>query len=318
MKIAFFDQGSHNTSLYTNLKENGYDVVEIKYNSLNSLNSIKVDFVYPVFADSHLSWITQYNINNNLVGIKQKTADLIKTKDLYYKIFNELNIPCPKVYGVIKCDKNLLYNIPKDIIYPCIVKPFDGSGGCDVYIASDHTDLILFLSKTFLFQAKYYNKSVIFQEYVKGSVVSSIVGRVFNNEIKVDMFYDIETNSFPYPIETASVYPSKHNDKLTDILNDLKKFIKYIELDNYPFMLEVIVADDDIYFIDFAARVSGTAQILIWHGGEKNYGIKLLNSIVYQQDFEMDPIKPISIRIKPTDEILKRDSDMFRIGYDII
>jgi len=203
MKIAFFDTGIHNTFLYTNLIENGYDVVKINLNSVNTLNNVKVDFVYPTFADTQLSWITQYNINNNLISIKQKTADLIQTKDLYYKIFNSLNIPCPKVYEVIKCDKNLLYNIPKDIIYPCIVKPFDGTGGCDVYIASNHNDLILFLSKTFLFQRKYYNRSVILQE---------------------------------------SVYPSKHNDKLTDIVNHLKKFISHIELNNYPFMLDVMVS----------------------------------------------------------------------------
>jgi len=316
MKIAFFDTGIHNTILYTNLIDNGYDVIEIKSHSITTLNNIKVDFVYPTFADTQLSWITQYNINNNLIGIKQKTADLIKTKDLYYKIFNELNIPCPKVYRVIKCDKNLLYNIPKDIIYPCIVKPFDGTGGCDVYIASDHNDLILFLSKTFLFQRKYYNKSVILQEYVQGSIVS-IAGRVLNNEIKVDMFYDIESNSFPYAAQTASVYPSKYNDKLTDIVNHLKRFIDYIELDNYPFMLDVIVADD-VYFIDFGARVSFSPQFLMWHGGEKNYGIKLLNSILYQQDFEMNSIRPISFRVKPTDKILKSDSDVLKYGYEII
>jgi len=163
MKIAFIDTGNHNTFLYTNLKENGYDVVKIKSNSLATLNNIKVNFVYPSFSDFQLSWITQYNINNNLIGIKQKTVDLIKTKDLYYKIFNKLNIPCPKVYGVIKCDKNLLYNIPKDIVYPCIVKPFDGTAGCDVYIASSCKDLILFLSKKFFFQEMHYNKLVIFQ-----------------------------------------------------------------------------------------------------------------------------------------------------------
>jgi carbamoylphosphate synthase large subunit len=313
MKIAFIDTGTHNTFLYTNLKENMYDVVKIKS---NSLNNIKVDFVYPAFSDFQLSWITQYNINNNIIGIKQKTADSIKTKDLYYKIFNELNIPCPKVYGVIKCDKNLLYNIPKDIIYPCIVKPSDGTAGCDVYIASSCKDLILFLSRRFFFQGMYYNKSVIIQEYVEGSVVS-IVGRILNNEIKVDMFYDIECNSFPYPIETASVYPSKHNHKLADIVNHLKKFISYIELNNYPFMLDVIVADD-VYFIDFGARASFNPQFLIWHGGEKNYGIKLLNSILYQQDFEMDPIRPISFKVKPTEQILKHDNDVFKIGYDII
>jgi len=131
------------------------------------------------------------------------------------------------------------------------------------------------------------------------------------------MFFDIESNSFPYAIETALIYPSKHNDKLTNIVNHLKKFIGYIELDNYPFMLDVIVADD-VYFIDFGARVSFNPQFLIWHGGEKNYGNKLLNSIVYQQDFEMDPIRPVSFRVKPTKEILKHDIDVFKIGYDII
>jgi len=43
-----------------------------------------------------------------------------------------------------------------------------------------------------------------------------------------------------------------------------------------------------------------------------------LNSIVYQQDFEMDPIRPISFRIKPTDKTLKSDSDVLKYGYEII
>jgi hypothetical protein len=81
-------------------------------------------------------------------------------------------------------------------------------------------------------------------------------------------------------------------------------------------MLDVIVADD-VYFIDFGARVSVNPQFLIWHGGEKNYGIKLLNSILYQQDFEMDTIRPISFRVKPTDKILKSDSDVLKYGYEI-
>jgi hypothetical protein len=56
----------------------------------------------------------------------------------------------------------------------------------------------------------------------------------------------------------------------------------------------------------------------MWHGGEKNYGIKLLNSILYQQDFEMNSIRPISFRVKPTDKILKSDSDVLKYGYEII
>jgi len=306
MRILFPHKNNDNNFLYNNLKENDYDVV---------LENTNIDFVYPTFADTQLSQITQFNIQNNLVGIKQTTSELIKTKDRYYTIFNQLNIPCPTVYGVIKCDKNIFNNIPKDIEYPCIVKPFDGTGGLNVYIASDYKDLILYISKTFLFQRKYYNKSFILQEYIQGSIVT-IVGRVLNKQIKVDMLCDIETNSFPYPIETGLVYPSKHNDKLTDIVNHLKKFISYIELDNYPFMLDVIVADD-VYFIDFGARVSVNPQFLIWHGGEKNYGIKLLNSILYQQDFEMDTIRPISFRVKPTDKILKSDSDVLKYGYEI-
>ena len=307
MRILFLHKNNANSFLYNNLKENDYDVV---------LENTNIDFVYPTFTDTQLSQITQFNIQNNLVGIKQTTSELIKTKDRYYTIFNQLNIPCPTVYGVIKCDKNIFNNIPKDIEYPCIVKPFDGTGGLNVYIASDYKDLILYISKTFLFQRNYYNKSFILQEYIQGSIVT-IVGRVLNKQIKVDMLCDIETNSFPYPIETGLVYPSKHNDKLTDIVNHLKKFISYIELDNYPFMLDVIVADD-VYFIDFGARVSVNPQFLIWHGGEKNYGIKLLNSIVYQQDFEMDTIRPISFRVKPTDKILKSDSDVLKYGYEII
>jgi hypothetical protein len=63
-------------------------------------------------------------------------------------------------------------------------------------------------------------------------------------------------------------------------------------------MLDIIIDNDKIYFIDFAPRLS-VSHTLMWHSGEKDYGYKLINKLLHGVDYTLSINKAVLFRQLP-------------------
>jgi carbamoylphosphate synthase large subunit len=269
------------------------------------LETKQYQYIYTTFPDHHMKLIAEINSKFDLPGIKLKSYEKIKEKIVYYKIWKDLKIDVPKTYQIVK-NKKTLNTVSSNIKFPCLVKPSAGMSSMGIKIISSRDSLEDFFKdvdvKVHDYQEshgekfknfEYYStdSDYIIQEYIDGPVIS-VIGHMLNKSLSLDFFYDIESKSYPYAAETALVYPSKYfsNDLYENIKTKLEKFISLIELDDCPFMLDVILKDGNIYFIDFAARISAGCHLL-QYAGENHYASKLVNSILKNKNMLLNTNK---------------------------
>ena len=273
----------------------------------------KFDYIYPLFPDNLLVDISAFNTMYDMPGIKSVSAKHIVNKSSYYKIWNELDILTPQVYETVG-HLNELDELPVDINFPCIVKPSSGYCSLGVQIIDNIESLFRFFKDTDVklspFQESHNQKykslqylsfgsDYLIQEYISGRLIS-ISGVVKNNKIDIDFFYEIESDCYPYAAETGFIYPSDldTNDLREKIVTSLNKFFKHIQLDNSPFMLDVIMMQGNLYFIDFAARASAVSYRLFLYSNQKDYTVKLVDKILNDKTYTLE-MKPCILRVIP-------------------
>lgn len=273
---------------------------------------VRYDYIFPKLPDHHMIHLAEANDRLGIPGISRKTVGQIKEKKIYYDIWKNLEIPIPETYQIVPNKSNLSFLTP-GIKYPCIVKPSGGMSSLGIKILDNGKKLIDFFedvdvkvhdhqetngNKFKNFEYYSVDSDYLIQEYVTGRVVS-IMGHVCDNKISLDFIYDIHTDAYPYAAETGFVYPSVLSpNSLEKISGLIDRFISYIELDDSPFMFDIIVDEDRFYFIDFAARLSAGAHLLKYTG-EVNYGSKLVMKILDKIDFSVDCQKNIIKRQLP-------------------
>jgi len=270
--------------------------------------------IFPAFGDRSILVVAELNKKFNLHGISPDTAKLINSKIGYYNLWHELQIPFPMLYDTLESCETLS-TPPKNIKYPCIVKPSVGTASVGIQIIEDQQSLIDFFADTEEQLHKYQEKhgvnykklqycsgtnEYMIQTYVEGDVVS-FIGHVYKEQIYFDFIFDIESTSYPYAAETGLKYPSKHSSRLLQDKTTpyLKKFFDKIRFDNSPFMLDIIVdKNNKIHFIDFSPRLS-VSHTLMWHAGEKDYGYKLINKLLHGIDYTLSINKSVLFRQLP-------------------
>lgn len=258
------------------------------------LEKTQYRYIFPTFPDHHMRLIAEINDRYDLPGIRVSSYEKLKEKIIYQEIWESLDIDVPRIYKIVE-NKKTLETVPVDIKFPCLVKPSGGMSGLGIKIILTEEKLKEFFEdvdvKVHEYQEshgtkyknfEYYSADTdyIIQEYVDGPVIS-VIGHVIGGSVSTDVIYDIESDSYPYAAETALIYPSKYvtDEIYLDIKDKLEKFISLIELNNCPFMLDVILRDNKVYFIDFAARTSAGGHLLKY-AGESQYASKLVSSIL--------------------------------------
>jgi len=274
------------------------------------------DYILPTVDMASLI-VANINEKNNLPGIRKKPASLVMSKFKYYKIFDELNILYPKIYELFDMSKTQKFF---DIKYPCILKPTNASGGYNIEILysekekNESIQQIKFPSFKHLYHTLRKNIQFIekdeylIQEYIEGDICS-IMGYVDEENIQIDFMFDIFPAKGKYPAEIGFTGPSKYKGKIeSEILLNLKKFFKFIELKNSPFMLDMIIDNDKIYFIDFGARLSCNPMMLLYHRNI-NYASKLIDKILKNIDYKID-IEKTTLKLL-TNNNIKTDKDLY-------
>jgi hypothetical protein len=263
------------------------------------VTSDKYDYVFPSWIDSTAQTVAELCKLHALPNITVETATQVKSKIAYYQIFDDLNIPYPKVYAHVLPDHGIDYP-PVDIVYPCVAKPGAAVSKPGMKIFSNQDELVNFFSESNRktdTQYCHFNEVYMIQQYIQGTGCC-IMGHVHNNQVTVDFVYDMELDCYPYMAETAYKFPSQYQELLKQrTLPHIERFFQHIGLDNTVFMFDLVVdSNENFYFVDFGARMATNPNILVEHSGETNYASKLIDKLFSNKDFEMQTAKSVVLR----------------------
>lgn len=287
--------------IYANPANSWVDQINdlISFDYINDLvKAYDYDFIWPTWPDERSDVWAKVLENNNIKGITIEVAEKIKHKNLYLDEMKKIGINTPKIYFLLDPFASF-ESADYSVRFPCIVKPVAGSGSRGIKIIENFNELKNFFSDEHRqvsgFQERSENgfkdiqyccanEKYIIQEYIKGQVLS-VCGHIANKKISFDMFFDIGTSALPFTAETEKSFPSTVSEPIKHkIKDDCERFLSHINLNNSPFMFDVIVSGEDYFFIDFGARVSSNA--LIYHSGETDYAFKLVKSLTENIPFQ--------------------------------
>lgn len=273
---------------------------------LSALVSSKTyDYIFPTHSDVQAITVAEALCDAEVRWLTPDVAAIVGDKEIYQRIFEQLDIPCAKIFCTVEQGKGVEeINRNKDsIVFPCIVKPTNGTGGQGVKIIDNLTQLRLFFADM-RNPDRVHGAKYIVQSYIPGRIYSPI-GHVCKSRVCIDMDMEIETVGYPYAIEGGWIldsnrFPREIHEKVRGYL---QRFCDHVGLDNIPWGIDVVVdKDDNPYIIDFCWRLGRNSVKLLSHGNEKDYGEKLLNRLVHGTGFSLDLDKVVLYRgldIKP-------------------
>lgn len=252
------------------------------------LDSGQYNYFYPSWPDYNTLSAIEANERNNLPTIPSSAAKHINTKDAYYKIFEQLDIPVPKIYAMVSPDQSI-DTVPDSVHFPCVAKPSHAVSKPGMQIFNSKSELINFFSpqsQRINPQYSHRNKPYMIQQYIVGEAFS-IMGHVVDGHATIDFAYDIETDCKPYASETGCVFPSKQN--LDRLIPYIERFFKHLSIDNTIWMFDLVVGQDqNVYFIDFGARAPTNPQLLVKHSGESDYAAKIIDCLFNGKQFVLN------------------------------
>lgn len=251
------------------------------------LETNKYDWLFPSWADDHVEFIANLDPKFNFGGVLPSTAKFLKSKMHYYKVFEELGIPYPQVYGTVDPYQQL-DKLPDGMTFPIVAKPsyIRSKPGMEVF--EDPTKLLKFVTGSTAKTNKQYQPMgfpYMLQRYIIGTSCA-VSGVVKNGKVFVDFAYDIEP-AYPFCPEAGMLYPSINEEMLlTKTVDPLERFFKHIEFTDGIFNMDIIVDQDkNFYFLDFAGRLGTHPVMLMYHSGEHDIAKKLVDKLLYDIDY---------------------------------
>ena len=199
----------------------------------------------------------------DVLGIKYTGSDylgsaLAMDKGMAKKVFLQSKIPTPNGFTMTKSH---IHELPKEIGYPCIVKPCCGGSSVGMSIVKNETEYKKALDLAF----KYENEVVV-EEYIKGREFS--VGVIGGKSLPIieiipkSGVYDYETKY--QPGMATDVCPAPLSDEITDKMQtyaiDVYRELKLGSYARIDFLLD---ADDNMYCLEANTLPGMTATSLL-------------------------------------------------------
>ena len=231
---------------YWNISIEDYDLLSQK------IKESGVDGVFTGFTDSYLLPYQHLCEINNLpsYGTKQQ-FEILTNKALYKEWCRRFNVPTIKQYDVTS----------KDIQYPVIVKPVDGSGSRGLQICHNSQEL-----EIAVIEAKKSSKQgeVIIERYMTGQEVTIFwtfvdgeyyLSAIGNRHVKQNQGKDV------IPLPVGYTFPSVVIPKYQqEVEENVKKMFSELGIRNGMMFMQCKVEDGTCYVYDIGYRLTGSME----------------------------------------------------------
>lgn len=214
----------------------------------------------------------------------KQQLELTSIKSQYKKLFNDFGIPVVREFN--KDDI-------KNIEYPVLVKPVDGTGGYGISICNDSEELQFGINHAEDFSVR---KEILIEKYINLKEVS-IFYIIQNGNIYLSAMADRHTNSFKngvIPLPIAYHFPSKHLEVFLQKQNQKTiNALKSVGLKNGMLFIQSFVDNENFLYYDIGYRLTGTQEYNIL---EKACGYNPLKMMVdfaltgQMSDFDVKPL----------------------------
>jgi predicted ATP-grasp superfamily ATP-dependent carboligase len=222
-----------------------------------------IDLIFPLYNDMMFPYLYKK------LGFTDKQCNILSSKQAYTAFAKSVGVTVPNTYTDIK-----------QVTYPIIAKPVNGTGSIGVKVLNDYSEYFFFASGEDI-QYNDLGKHYIFQDFIDGPTISC-AGRIVDGDILFDCVYTIESSDLPYRAETGFLLNSYY--KNTDpIKEQIEKLSNGLELTNCAWMADFISGrDGQFYLVDFSPRLSVSAQVLIKHSAGIDYNKLIVDSLLYK------------------------------------
>lgn len=219
------------------------------------------------------------------LGLYHNPLDLIyhyRDKSKMREIFERHDIPQPKVIHVLTENSNL-DEVPWDTLpYPVVTKPSEAAGSVMVRICYSPSEAkkavgeILQFKESRVTSLSFNNKALI-EEAVLGPEYSVEI-LINNNKILHSSVTTKIISKPPFCEELGHIVGNKIPDELLQkIKENIKKLINAWKINNGVIHAELKVKDNEVYFIEAAARIAGD---MISELVELAYGLNLEEAFI--------------------------------------
>lgn len=194
--------------------------------------------------------------------ISYQTALNVTNKEFMKKVFYDNEIPTSK-YFVLKENTDLEF-IYKQLEFPVVVKPCDCNSSKGVIKVNNEKEANSAISQALSLSR---TSTAIIEEFKEGI------------ELSVDVWVDNEgtkvlsastTSKIKNNDNAFTIYQSKYPVEITEIATlkikeTAAKIAKSFNLVNCPILIQLIVNNDEIYVIEFSARMGGGTKYKLIH-----------------------------------------------------
>lgn len=215
----------------------------------------KVDLITTACTDQALLTVAKVSEELSLpTYIDYEKALLVTNKKYMKEQFMKVGVPTAKC-KVYSASEEFLADI-KNITFPSVVKPCDCNSSKGVTRVENEKELREAVEIAFSLSRSHL---VIVEDFIDGPEVSIDVW-VDNEGAKV--LSVSETDKIASSEDSFTIYKSKYpvniSEKAFDNIKDIAKLIATgFELNNCPVLIQAIVSGDDVYVIEFSARMGG-------------------------------------------------------------
>ena len=212
----------------------------------------KIDLVYSVGSD--LAIPTAMLVSEQLGlphYLSSLTARLCHNKALFRK---QLGRDFPGNIGSYVIHE--IKELPKEIEYPCMLKPVDSQGQRGCFKVNNASELKAAFEKAIVFSEE---KEVIVEQYIQGDEIS-VNGYVRNGNILVSVISDrCSYSEYPGGIIKKHILPSKYEKTETSekVLDLAKRIIEAVNITNGPVYFQMKVNQGTPFIIETAPRLDG-------------------------------------------------------------
>lgn len=195
----------------------------------------------------------------NLPGNPHKSVDLLCNKNKFRQFLKENGFNSPTAISFDNLENAISWKNKQEVEFPLIVKPVDSSGSKGVTKVYDPIDLMPALKFAFKFSK---SKKIIVEKLIEKNHEYLVGGDIliYNREIilpgLLNCHRDTNVNEL---VPVGKSYPLQLDKEYVDkILQELKKLVNLLNIDNCALNVEAVVdSSDKVWFVDVGPRNGG-------------------------------------------------------------
>lgn len=219
----------------------------------------KIDGILAYASDPAAPTAAYVSEKLNLPGNPYRSVDLLCNKNKFRQFLKENGFNSPTAISFDNLDNAISWTDKQEVEFPLIVKPVDSSGSKGVTKVYDPIELVPALEFAFKFSK---SKNIIVEKLIEKNHEYLVGGDIliYNGEIilpgLLNCHRDTNVNEL---VPVGKSYPLKLNRDMCDkILQELKKLVNLLHIDNCALNVEAVVdSSDKVWFIDVGPRNGG-------------------------------------------------------------